>query len=253
MGNVNSSKIQSMISVVNNISSEVVNRSVTEGNASSINIQTLKVLFGEKSEINGCNFVSGQTINSNQQVNVSSIFNSSTDVKNSLNTMLDQIASSKQSAVADFLSTAVNTNVSEQDLTSSIRNDIETKITNENITSCKNFVKNLQEGTFEFLGKYTCPPGGQITIDQNIINDQISQCLSQTFFDVIQENEAVNKVVQQAISEQTAETKGPLAFLSSPIFIVAVIVGLIIFGLVCYLIYKFYVKSNPLTGLASKN
>jgi hypothetical protein len=251
MGNVNSSKIQNVISVVNSVSNEIVNRSITEGNTTGINIQTLRVIFGVTSDIKGCNFVSGQTINSNQQVNVSNTFNSSSDVKNSLNNMLDQLASSTQSAVADFLSTAVNANVSEQSLVSSIRNDIDTKITNESITRCKNTISNLQDGTFEFLGKYTCPPGGSLTINQDIINDQISQCMSKTFFDVIATNDLVNQVVQKAESEQAAETKGPLSFLSNPIFIVGIILGLIVLIGIVYLIYKFYVKTNPITAFSS--
>lgn len=242
MGAANSSEIKNVVGVVNNVSNEVVNRSITEGNAVSQNIQTLDVTFGPNSEIN-CPFNANNKIAVNQQVNISSVFNSASNVQNALQNMLTQIASSSQEAVSQFLSTSASVNVSKSDLISSISNDIQTKVTNENITSCKNFVTNIQNGKFEFLGKYTCPPGTNITINQDIINDQITQCLSQTFFNVIASNDLVNQVVQKAETKQIAKTEGIFSFLSIGGIVGAIAVIVIVILIIGVGIY-FYTKSK---------
>lgn len=238
MGNSNSSTINNMVSVVNQATTDIVNRSVTSGNASSLNIQTFK--FTNTGNLKGCDFNYSGTINSDQKLTVSSVFNSASEVQNTLETMVDQIAESNQKAVADFLALAVNVNQSKQSLTSSIKNDIKTKITNENITNCQAFVQNLQKGDIVNTGTWECGPSGKIEINQTILNKQIAECLSQTFFNTIASNTIVNDISQAATNDQSGETKGPLAWLESlgktGIIVAGVIGGIILLIIVVVLL-----------------
>ena len=244
MGNSNSSTINNLVDVVNTVTTDIVNRSVTSGNASSLNIQTF--LLDLQGDVK-CSVDINQSISSDQKLSVSSVFNSASEVQNTLDTMVDQIAESNQKAVADFLALAVNNNESKQSLTSSIKNDIKTKVTNENITNCQAFVQNLQKGKFYVppTGKLDCGKKadgtyGDIKINQSIVNKQIAECLSQTFFNTIASNDIVNKISQAAETDQSGETKGPFAWLESlgktGIIVAGVIGGIILLIIVVVLL-----------------
>jgi hypothetical protein len=248
MGNSNSTKISQMVDVVNSISVAVNNSAITSGNAISLNRQSF--IFDNYGQILGCDFDSGQTLQADQGLKVASTFNSSTDLKNNLKNMVDQIAASSQKAVSEFISLTSNSNESEMDLKVSLKNDIDTKITNENVTTCKAFIDNLQEGKFYNRpgAIFQCRSGGFIRINQNIINEQNAECLSSTFINVVNQNDIFNRIKQKAESEQSAEIIGPFTALSnfakSIAGIITIVIVVIVLGLGAALLIFLLTKSS---------
>lgn len=248
MGNVQASTVKNMIDITNSTINSTVNSSSTSNEAKSVNRQTFDVLFGPNSDIKGCTLTALSNITSNQTLKTSSAYQTETAIKNQLSNVIDQVAETNQKAVAEFLSLSGNAQLSTQDLATSIKNDIQNKITNENVTSCTAYVDNLQDGKFTFLGKFTCPEGGTgITLTQNIVNDQLSECISQVFFSAIADNSIVNDVVQKAKTSQDARTIGPIGALLGGL---GGLVGIVIIIVIGYFIYKQFSGKTP--AVASK-
>lgn len=246
MGNVQASAVKNMIDITNSTINTTVNTSSTTNDARSVNRQTFDVLFGPNSDVK-CSLTATNNITSNQTLKTSSAFQTESAIKNQLSNVIDQVAETNQKAVAEFLSLSANAQVSIQDLATSIKNDIENKITNESTTSCTAYADNLQEGKFTFLGKFTCPEGTGITLTQNIVNDQLSECISQVFYTAIADNTIVNDVVQKSKSSQDATTIGPIGALLGGL---GGLVGIVIIIVIGYFIYKQFSGKTP--AIASK-
>jgi hypothetical protein len=242
MGNVQASTNRNMVDIANKFINNTTNTNSTDSTATTVNRQTFDVNIGQGADVKGCDLRLLQSISSSQVLKTTSTANFSTKIKNDLTNMIDQIASTNQKAVAEFMSLSANAQVSVQDLTTSIKNSIENNINNENLTVCKAFVDNLQDGKLTILGKYTCGPSGKIEINQSIVNNQLSECISKVFFDSIAENSIVNDIVQKAETSQDAKTIGPIsAFFGSIggiITIVIVLILIVVLGVGGFYAYK---------------
>ncbi len=234
MGNVQASSIKNMIDLTNTAINNTVNSSSTEGTGKLINTQTFELtILGNADK---CDLTNLQTITSDQKVYVSSTFTSSSEIKNELSNMIDQIASTSQDAVAEFLSLSGNAQLSSQELATSIKNDIQNNITNENTSICLAFTNNLQQGKF-VINNITCGPRGTIENVQNIISKQEAECISNIFFNSISSNSIINDIVQKAETSQKAKTVGPIGALLGGL---GGLIVLIVVGAIAFIIYKKY-------------
>jgi hypothetical protein len=253
MGNVQASSNKNMVELANQFINNTTNTNSTDSSATAINRQTFDVLIGQGSDVKGCDLNILNSITSSQALKTTSTANFSTKIKNDLSNMIDQIASTSQDAVAEFMSLSGNAQLSVQELSTSIKNSIENNITNENTTVCKAYVENLQDGKLTILGKYTCGPSGKIEINQQIVNDQLSECISKVFFDAIADNSIVNDIVQKAETEQKAKTVGPIGALfgniGGIIGIVIVLILIIVLGVGGYIAYKKFAGGSMPKGL----
>lgn len=243
MGNVQSSTTKNMVNIANSFINNTTNSSSTDSSAISSNRQTFDILFGPNSDVKGCDINATQSITSNQVLKTTSLFQTETEIKNELSNMIDQIATTSQDAVAEFLSFSGNAQISVQDLTTSIKNDIQNNITNENATVCTAIADNLQQGKITILGKYTCGPDGKINLTQQLLNDQVSECISKVFFQAIADNTIVNDIVQKAETDQAAKTIGPLSAIFGSL---GAIIGLVVIIIVCiggFILYKKFAGS----------
>jgi hypothetical protein len=240
MGNVQSSKIKNMVELVNGFTTNINNSNATTNTGFVTNRQSYDIEVGVGGVIECRSINAGQTINSNQNLITSSTFNSAQQVKNELQNMIDQIASSGQKAVAEFLSLSANAQVSEQELTTSIKNSIENNITTSNITTCQAITNNLQEGRLVVNGILKCTEG-DLNLAQNIIANQEAQCLSEVFFNAIADNSIINDIKQKAESTQDAKTIGPIgAFFGSVGGIITVVIILILLGVAGFVAFKIF-------------
>lgn len=244
MGNSNSTKISQMVDVVNSISLEKNNSAILSGDAISLNRQSF--IFVGEGKVSGCIFDNGQIISADPDLKVQKIFNTSTDLKINLKQMVDQIASSSQKAVSEFISLTKNFDESESELVASIKNDIDLKINDENVSTCKAFVDNLQLGVFFNRAGviFQCPPGSSLKISQNIINRQNAECLSSTFINIVNNNNIFKRIKQKAESDQ----KGPFTaftnFLLSIGGIITIVIVVIVLGLGAALLIFLLTKSS---------
>ncbi len=248
MGNAQSSKIKNMVGVVNTFTTNINNSNSTSNSGNVLNRQSYILEVGQGGLIECKSVNIDQTITSNQNLITSSTFQSLNEVKNDLKNMIDQIASSNQDAVAEFLSLSANVQVSEQELITSIKNSIENNISNENITTCQAIATNLQEGRLVINGTVRCNEG-DLNLGQTIVSDQESQCLSKVFLNAIADNQLINEIVQKAESEQSAKTIGPIgAFFGSAGGIILIIVVCIVLVVGGYFAYKFFLANPPKIG-----
>jgi hypothetical protein len=232
MGNVQNTSVKQMVDITNSFITNVSNSTSTDSSAITSNRQTFKILTGEKSDVRGCDTSVNQSITTSQQLKTSSKFQTSAEIKNELMNMVDQVASTNQNAVAEFLSLSANVQNSSQELQTSIKNSIENNITNESTVACTAIANNLQEGEITILGKYTCGPSGRIDLTQQLVNDQLAECISNVFNDAIADNTIVNQIVQDSTVDQSAKTIGPIGALFGGIgalIILAVIGGIAYF------------------------
>ena len=251
MGNKNSTTIVQTMDVVNQVTTNIVNSATTSGEAKSLNVQ--KFIFKNEGKLKKCPITIGQEINSEQGLKVFSTFESSSEINNVLQNVIDQTAKSTQTAVSNFISLASNQNENKMDTIARIKNEVATNVTNENLTKCNAFVQNLQQGTFINTGEIDCD-GEPITIDQKIINKQVVDCISQTLFNTLASSEIINQVTQKSESDQTAEDKGAFGFLAdlAPWVVLGLLVLAVLAGIGVLIYSKMKGGSNsPLTPIPS--
>lgn len=236
MGNKNSATINQTIDVVNQVTTNIVNSATTSGEAKSLNVQ--KFIFENQGRLKKCPIQIGQEINSEQGLKVFSTFESSSEINNVLQNVLDQTAESTQTAVSNFISLASNENETKMDTVARIKNEVATNVLNENLTKCNAFVQNLQQGKFVNVGEIDCD-GEAITINQKIVNKQVVDCISQTLFNTLASSDIINQVKQKSTSDQTAEDKGLFGgFADLVIWIVIGLVVLAVIGGIGFLIFS---------------
>jgi len=257
MGNVQASKIKNMVGITNSFITNVTNSSSTENTGRSTNIQDFLIEIGPTGRVGtGCSLIDfSNSIISNQKIVTSSAFQSTTDIKNNLSNMVDQIAESSKDAVAEFLSLSGNTQLTEQELVTELKNSIENNITNLNATKCIAINENLQNKRLIVNGILECGPNGQLKAGQQIVNDQQSQCISNLFINAVSSGDIVNDIIQKAKTEDSAKTVGPIgAFFGSvggiiTVVIIAIFLILLIGGgIFAYKKYKGSIKS-PLPSI----
>jgi hypothetical protein len=182
MGNRTSSTNKVTIDTSSSVKS-VTNKMLQNSSATSqsaINMQTLKVKFAPTANVKGGDFTMSQSIKVNQsiftQITTQLVQDMKTDMKTQLAAAVDQAASSK----TDFASTG---NASANNI-SAIKNAIDVSIENNmtvtNINKLVQQVVNTQNGEITFDGNLDL---GKITLNQEIVVDQIAQIIMKTIID----------------------------------------------------------------------
>ena len=238
MGSSQSSTVNVLNQVTNNIALNMVNRQVSEITSTSVNHNRFTISIGEKADVKGCNIDLTQKINASQTVKLMSKVKNTSDLQAQINGMLDSAVTQANSATNGFLSTAFNNQKSEQDIKNIISNNITTDILNETMNSIIDLLDNLNEGTLIIKGKYTCPEGKGIVINQEIVSQQIAQIYADVVTEAAMKVEAISKAVSDSEQKNTSKNAG-VAELVSAIFsgwaliivIVIVVIGLLLWGL----------------------
>lgn len=243
MGNSQVSVVKAVVNAVNETTTNVRNTSITDGKATALNRNTLFLELGPTGEIN-CTSNIGQNITVDQNLKVLSKFESVTDLQNLLNTIVDQTVENKQTAVNDFLSIGVNSQVSKQDLITNIKNSITNNITNENITRCNAVVDNINDAKIIINGKINCPPGGTLNITQDILATQQVSCISESLFSAALTNQSIADIVQKATTDQDAANKGIFSLCNGLFLYIAIGVGSIILIAIIAAIIFAVIKMN---------
>ena len=234
MGNSNSSTIKQTADIANQVVTNIVNSSVTSGEAKSLNVQKFILRVAPGGKIKGCNIQVGQEITSDQALKVFSTFESASQISTLLENVIEQTSQQSQEAISNFISLAKNANESNAELVTRLKNEVMTNVKNENITKCNAFVQNLQNGIFLVEGEIECSAfKPTIEFNQKIVNKQVVDCISQTLFNTVASTDIFNKVKQKAESEQKTEDKGPFGFLKDLIWPIVIggIILLILAGI----------------------
>ena len=233
MGSSQSSSVKQTVEVLNKSVNNLVTKNTNSASARNSNSNNFKIIVGEKGDVQDCNISLTQKIVAKQDVKVMAKFSSQADLqtqmKSALSNSVEQSSSSTQAALA----TSIGVQNSKQEIDQKISNIVETNITNETFNEVNGFLDNLNEGTLEIKGKWSCAKtGGAIVIDQGIVSEQLVQLLSDTMIGnkitTSTDNTTSASSSQKLKSEQTGIIgdffKGISGIFSGPIMIIGIIV-----------------------------
>lgn len=208
MGSNQSSSVKQVTEVLSKNVTNIVSKQAQNTSGTQININSISVVFGEKSDISGCSITGTQRIKGSQTIDAISQYQSTSDIQNLISSAVDATATQNQKAVSEFLSTTFGNQNSSTDIRNTLQNTIENNITNENTQDIKAMVQNLNDGKWEFLGKVKCGANGKIDISQEIVMEQFVKAVTGLATEALMKNEEINKAVTKTETSQTAENKG---------------------------------------------
>ena len=114
MGNSNVTSINNAVNALNQITTNVVNQAIASGKVVSSNRNFLDLDF--TGAIVNCDITLNQKIQIDQNLKILSKFQSASDLQTMLQNIVDQASQSSQTAINDFLSLGLNSNVSKANL-----------------------------------------------------------------------------------------------------------------------------------------
>ena len=235
MGSAQSSSVKQTVEVLNKSVTNMVTTNTNIASARNSNANSFTVKIGEKGDISDCNFKFGQKINAKQAVKVMAKFQSEADLQTKMKTALknsvDQSSSSTQAALA----TSLNCQNSKQEINQKVSNLVETNIKNETLNQVNGFLDNLNNGTLEILGKWSCAKsGGVIEINQDIVSDQLVELLSDALIGNKITNETDTSASADSKQKQKSDQKGVIdalgGLMTGPLMIIALIIVVGIIG-----------------------
>ena len=207
MGPRQSTSIKSVTDILMQNSTNYVNNNTTQSLASESNTNSFTLATGPDSEVD-CNVIVGQSITAEQDTKVMAKVQNATELQNKLNGIIDNTLQQQQSSVNGFLATAFGSQSSSTDIQNTMHTIINTNVTENDVTSCNAVLDNLNTGQLLINHKLICSPGGSIGAMQSIVSDQVAQCFSDKITTALMTNTNIANAVNNANNSQSTKNTG---------------------------------------------
>jgi len=247
MGNVQSTTMKQVAQIVNDTSINYVQtvnnnqgQNCTIAQNISVAICPTFVAYG-KGNINLSNVATNQC-----NFTATAITNLTSNIQTTIQNILQQVATSQQQAVNQFLATALNiqntniTNIAQ--LTNRITQNVNVSAAN----SCISNNNITQNSTISICGTYYSDL--DLNISNNAAQVATGMCLANTIFQGILSDTTLNSIIQQSDAKLSAENQGIFSFFGGLVgFVIALIVFLIILGLIGLAVYYLFFRNKGTT------
>ena len=260
MGNSQSSSVQQTVSVVNQSMTTMVTKNTNKASATNRNANSFTIVVGGATLLSpasqwgpavisppgqlNCSVDISQSIKANQAVKLMAKFTSLADMKSQMTTSLQNSAASQSSSTQGSLAIAMNCQNNSQSINQSIKNIVDTKITNETLNAVNGFLDNANKGKLIVNGVLNCPPGkDKITINQSIVSDQLVTMLTSSLVGNTTSSTSESKAEAKTKQEQSSKQEGVFDGLSKLIdsigmgFLGPIIACLLCVGVIAYFIF----------------
>lgn len=213
MGGSKSQMVQQFfnINAVNETITNQVTTNRTTVSASQTNIQKLSIIIA--GSVVGCDIKMNQKIAANNVSTVESAVETVVDMKSDIQNTMEQSAEANMAMLTELGSLSDLVGESNQDIrqeiNTTIRNVVETNITEENITELMAEQVNIQKSELIIGGNFDCR-GGRGTIDasQDVVAQLTATAVGNMLTEKLMENSMVNAVTQSAAASVSQESSG---------------------------------------------
>lgn len=213
MGGSKSQMVQQFfnINAVNETITNQVTKNRTTVSASQTNIQKLSIIIA--GSVVGCDIKMNQKIAANNVSTVESAVQTVVDMKSDIQNTMEQSAEANMAMLTELGSLSDLIGESNQDIrqeiNTTIRNVVETNITEENITELMAEQVNIQKSELIIGGNFDCR-GGRGTIDasQDVVAQLTATAVGNMLTEKLMENSMVNAVTQSAAASVSQESSG---------------------------------------------
>jgi hypothetical protein len=219
MGSASSKTTNQAFTSVSKSVTNVMTSKQQSTNAVQQNTNNIEIIFGEKSDVE-CNIKLGQKIKSTSAIKSMSTFSDTKDLQDKLKSAVDTTVKNSDAVTQGAFSTALNVSNSKTNISQSITNIIEKNITDDITSTLNNAITNMNNAKFTVLGKYRCPPGGSIEINQEIVTEQLTDVVMEALTSTISTSEVAvtaaakveneTKVTQQGAIDAVGDAGGKL-------------------------------------------
>ena len=209
MGSASSKSTNQAFTSVSKSVTNVMTSKQQSTNAVQQNTNNIELLFGEKSDVE-CNIKLGQKIKSSSTIKSMSTFSDTKELKDKLTAAVDNTVKNSDSVTQGAFSTALNVSNSKTNISQSITNIIEKNITDDITSTLNNAITNMNNAKFTVLGKYKCPPGGSIEINQEIVTEQLTDVVMDALTSTISESQVAVTVAQKVENETKVTQQGAI-------------------------------------------
>lgn len=177
MGNFQSNYVKICVQLLNEVTTNIVNKQTTNDTATAIAGQTMRVKF-TGGNIKNCKIDISQRAIVKQNVKLMATFSDTSELVSALtsaaNDRIDQASKSELAALALSLNCQNNTT----DIKDKVSNIITTNITNIQTTELNTFIQSIQNLDVEFVNETIDCGGSELTISQENIVHQISRLIT---------------------------------------------------------------------------
>ena len=223
MGNQQSSFTKSLIEEYN---SNLTNLMMNYSSSNTSNCQTNQQITLDDLSVDGCDFNMNQMAQVVCNLEQSFSGTNSTVLSNMLQTAIDQSASSGSDSAQGFLATSVSTQNSMTDMSSYIKNVIETNV-DVNLTTTCIANSTISQDMILKNASFICRPGGKkIDFSQNAQLSQFASCMTSTVVDLLKNDTKITDVISKAESKNTSKQAGLddlMKALTGPLIIIAIV------------------------------
>lgn len=230
MGGTQSSEITSVMDVLQENVTNILNSNKAQVKATAQNINSIKLIF--KGRVKNCSLGAIQSIKASQGIKAAASLSSAADISNVMSQAIDQTIKQNQAIVNDFLSTTFSNQESKQNISNKLQSIIKTNVTNESVADILQISKNLNNLEYIFYKDVDCTEGGDVKNTQSIVADQVAEAISNSIGEILLKNDSNIKAKVDASSKQEAESKGLSSLvgaLLSPYAMIIVIVLAVVF------------------------
>jgi len=224
MGNIQSNNVSTSVSLLNQVTTNLVATQTTNASAESISKQTMTVKF-KGGSIKNCILNIDQTANVSQNTKVMAKFNSTSDLVTSLTSAAtDKINQASQSDIG-ALALSLNCQANTTDVKDKVSDLITTNITDAQTTTLNTFLQSIQDAKVEFKNVNIDCGGKTLTITQSDITNQISKLLT----NMVVGNTVTGTSDASTDAEIAQSEKSKQEGLGSALILVVLIIGAVVF------------------------